>query len=191
VTGPTGHSVIVPTPPPLYPLLSPRLLTQLFSPKPCLEVNPPNIAPPLTSNPPSHTIIIIPTAIINKNNLLPLTLPPLLIPKILSHTPSLTKQDRIWIWSQILLSSLLLPPPRFTLLPALPSAGIQPSLFQVSPSRTAALPVVPLALPRLLPPALVMAALPPQPNPFSLRSTLLPLPLNTNGDSPRIPCLTL
>jgi len=78
----------------LYPLLPPRLLTQLFSPSTCLEVSPPNIVHPLTSNPPSQSIIII-TIIINKNNLLPLTLPPLLIPKTTFHALSLTKLDRI------------------------------------------------------------------------------------------------
>ena len=187
-TGPTGHSVIDPDPPPLSRLVLPRLLTQPFPPQPCLEVSPPNIAHPLTSNPASP---IITTTIINnnKNNLLPLTLPPLLIPKTLFHAPSLSRAEQTWIWSQIHSSSPLLPsPPLSALPPALPSAGTQPSLF--SPSQTAALPVALLVPPHLHLPALVTVALPRHPNPSYPRSNLLHLPQTINGVSPRPPYLT-
>ena len=128
-----------PPPPPLLssPLLLPALLLTQPSPL-CPEVNPRNIALPLTSNPPSHSI----TTIIIKNNIsLLLTLPILKTP---AHNPSLclTKLDQTWIWSQILSSSLLLLPSMhlpFVPQPALPSVGTQPSRSPVSQSR---IPVV-------------------------------------------------
>ena len=212
-TGPTGHSVI--DPPPLLlstlslprPVPDSRLLLTHFPPPPCLEVNPPNIVHPLTSNPQSHSIIITTIIIINNNNnnnnnnksnyRPPLTLPPPLILVTLFHAPNLTRPDQTWISSQILSSSPLLPPLSTHLLFALPlallSAEIQPfPWFLVSPSRTAALPVVHPAHPPLRQAALVMAALPHKSSrSYHLSSPLLLLPTSTNGVFLRPPSPTL
>ena len=203
-TSPTGHSVIdpplllsslsIPIPPRPVPLSQPldsRLLLTLFpTHTPCLEVNPPNIVHPLTSNPPSHSIIIITIIINNKNNILPLKRPPPPIPKTLLHAHSLSSLDPIWISSQILSSSPLLPPQSTHLLYALlPSAEIQLSLLSlVSPNRTAALPVVHPELPPPHQVPLAMAALPHKPNRSYHRSSPLPLPPIINGVSLRPPC---
>ncbi len=167
--------------------------TVLYAP-PCLEVNPPNIAPHLTSNPPSHSIIIIiiiiTTPIISKNNNLPPSLPPLPIPKNLFHALSLSNPDQTWISSQILSNSPLPPLQRnHALTPVPQSAEIRPFLFLVSPSRkVVALLVVHPAHPPLHQAALVMAALPHKPNPSSRRSNQSPLlPTSTNGVSLRPP----